>query len=548
MKNYSVFQINGEITNLPVKLKGNITIQQIGDFAEIKTAFGLLVSYDWVSTVHAKVPSIYADATCGLCGNNNYNPKDDLQLKNGTQGGSPEELGKSWRVAEIPGCVDGCKNDSQCPSCDITQKEKYETNKYCGLIRSPTGPFQQCHAIINPERVFQNCVYDVCLYNGKKGAWCNHLRRYTLQCQRRGVNVSQWRREDFCPKSKMMHPDNSHYEHCGDICHATCENGLPPVDCKRPCEETWVCNAGFLLSGRQCVPFDQCGCMYKNKYYRKGQSFLTRDCQQNCTCNGMNCQPHSCGPYANCVLRNSIRSCQPLENATCTITGDPHYKNFDNHHYDFQGTCTYTVAEACHLGGSYLKNFSVVVENEKWTRTDTPNLSVAKLVAVELIFCRCVPQLNGALTTIPFNLNDGQVEVFQEGFHYAITTDFGLKVTYDTVYRVEVTVPGTYMGKTCGLCGSFSNKTGEYELPDGKKTTDVKTFGAAWKVPVSSVVCEDGCTGDQCPKCDSVQKEDFEKDCGIIKNSKGPFAACHSQLNPEHYYRDLLFLHPAHST
>ncbi|XP_071356988.1 IgGFc-binding protein-like [Trachinotus anak] len=542
--------VNGEITNIPIKLKGNITVYQIGDFAEVKADFGLIVSYDWLSTVHVKVPSTYADAMCGLCGNNNHSPKDDLLLKNGTQASSAEELGESWRVAEIPGCDDGCKNESACPSCDITQKEKYESDRYCGLLRSPTGPFHECHAIINPESIFKNCVYDVCLHNGKKGYWCSNLRRYTIECQKRGVNVSQWRREDFCPISKMYHPDNSHYEHCGNVCHATCENGLPPTGCKRPCEETWVCNDGFLLSGRQCVPFDQCGCMHRHKYYRKGESFLSSDCLEYCTCNGtMNCEPYSCGPFENCTLSENVRTCQPLENATCTIAGDPHYKNFDNHHYDFQGTCTYTAATLCHLEGSRLKNFSVVVENEKWTRTDTPNLSVAKLVAVEVYGHTLILRknqlgsimLNGALTTIPLNLNDGQVEVFQEGFHYAITTDFGLKVTYDMVYKVKVTVPGKYMGKTCGLCGSFNNKTDEYELPDGKMTNDIKTFGAAWKVAISSVVCEDGCKGDQCPKCDNSQKEIFEKDCGIITNPNGPFAACHSQLSPEYYYRDCVY-------
>lgn len=150
--------------------------------------------------------------------------------------------------------------------------------------------------------------------------------------------------------------------------------------------------------------------------------------------------------------------------------------------------------------------------------------------------------MNGVLTTIPLNFNDGQVEVFQEGFHYAIVTDFGLKVTYDLIYKVTVTVPGTYMGRTCGLCGNFNNnKTDPYELPDGQKTTDVQTFGAAWKVGVSGVVCEDGCKGNLCPKCDSDRKEIFEKDCGIITDPKGPFAVCHSKLSPEYYFRDCVY-------
>lgn len=154
----------------------------------------------------------------------------------------------------------------------------------------------------------------------------------------------------------------------------------------------------------------------------------------------------------------------------------------------------------------------------------------------------CVLQLDGTLTTIPLNLNDGQVEVFQEGTHYAITTDFGLNVTYDLVYRVTVTVPGNYKGKTCGLCGNFNdNKTDELQLPTGDVTKNLQIFGEAWKVAMPGVVCEDGCTGDLCPKCDSAQKEIFERDCGIITNPKGSFAACQSRLNPESYYRDCVY-------
>lgn len=60
----------------------------------------------------------------------------------------------------------------------------------------------------------------------------------------------------------------------------------------------------------------------------------------------------------------------------------------------FQGTCTYTAARSCHLEGSRLKAFSVVVENEKWTMTDTPNVAVAKLVAVKVYDTTLVLRMN----------------------------------------------------------------------------------------------------------------------------------------------------------
>lgn len=117
----------------------------------------------------------------------------------------------------------------------------------------------------------------------------------------------------------------------------------------------------------------------------------------------MTCEKHSCGPFEKCMLTKHVRSCQPLGNGTCTILGDPHYTTFDNHHYDFQGTCTYTAAKSCHLEGSRLKSFSVVVENEKWTGTDEPNLSVAKLVAVEVYGYTLVLRMNQLRTVMVSN-------------------------------------------------------------------------------------------------------------------------------------------------
>lgn len=143
---------------------------------------------------------------------------------------------------------------------------------------------------------------------------------------------------------------------------------------------------------------------------------------------------------------------------------------------------------------------------------------------------------------LPLSLSGGAVQVFQEGFHYIITTDFGLHVTYDLVYHVTITVPGNYRGKKSGLCGSFNGKPGDdLLLPNGKLLKDVTTFGKSWKVvipascvmvaprtPVPSVTC---------------QRAVFEKPyyCGVITAPNGPFATCHSKLDPKPYFNDCIF-------
>lgn len=151
-------------------------------------------------------------------------------------------------------------------------------------------------------------------------------------------------------------------------------------------------------------------------------------------------------------------------------------------------------------------------------------------------------QVNGILYRLPLNLNNGAVQVYQDGYNDVIITDFGLRVTYDLVYHVTITVPGSYFGRTCGLCGNFNDdEADEFQLPDGNLTKDFQTFGAAWTVPVPGVVCEDGCSGDQCPKCDVSKEAAIKAECSIISDTNGPFAACHGVIDPASYYQDCVY-------
>lgn len=56
--------------------------------------------------------------------------------------------------------------------------------------------------------------------------------------------------------------------------------------------------------------------------------------------------------------------------ATCIVFGDPHYRTFDGHFLEFQGTCSYLMAKDC-----VSESFEVVAQNDgkgtyeaSWTR------------------------------------------------------------------------------------------------------------------------------------------------------------------------------------
>ncbi|KAK3508212.1 hypothetical protein QTP70_017690, partial [Hemibagrus guttatus] len=555
-------RISDSLWYLPISLdNGRVTLQQSGLSVIVSTDFGLSVQYDWDQYLVVKIPVSFTGRMCGMCGNFNGIKGDDLTTPSGSEAGSIAQLGKSWRVPGAVGeayCTDDCVG--QCESCQgESWIERLAAESFCHLSTILTdGPFRDCNSLIDPKVFYENCLLDFCMGKGFKNFLCKTAQIYTDACQRAGVHVHDWRHIIGCPTPNC--PANSHFESCA--CPATCENPTPSASCKANCVEACTCDDGYLWSGNKCVPKNQCGCVYKSgseqRYLQAGESiWADNNCSKNCTCNPTNgkiiCENAQCPVGTACSVHDGIRACQPVSQATCNIYGDPHYNTFDNGTYDFQGTCTYTAAKGCHLDGTKLTPFEVVVENEKWSEIQaTPNVSMAKVVVVEVYGMTIILRrnqlhqvmVNGVLTNIPISLNEGQVIVQQVGYNNVIITNFGLRVAYDMIYQVLITVPSTYLGKTCGMCGNFNgNKNDELLLPDGKavEKSDVKTFGAAWKVAVPGVVCDDGCSGDFCPKCAEDQKVVFEKDCSIITDPKGPFAACHSVIDPQSYFRDCVY-------
>lgn len=201
--------------------EGQINVRRNGRYGMLTTSFGLTVFFDWRSAVYVKLPSTYKEAVCGLCGNYNGNRQDDLIPKNGNKPIAAAQFGDSWRVAVIPGCVNGCKK--KCPKCDINEKVRYETNNFCGMIRDPSGPFKKCHSIVKPAESFGNCVFDSCLYKGRKDVLCQAISSYVASCQDAGAEVSNWRSSRFCGK-KCFHRRKINFSF--DFGCTSCESSL----------------------------------------------------------------------------------------------------------------------------------------------------------------------------------------------------------------------------------------------------------------------------------------------------------------------------------
>jgi len=147
-----------------------------------------------------------------------------------------------------------------------------------------------------------------------------------------------------------------------------------------------------------------------------------------------------------------------------------------------------------------------------------------------------IPQTNNGDDVI---LTSGEVEVVRVGGRPHVTLRVsGVKVTWDGLYRVEVTVSESWWGRLCGLCGNYNgDASDDFMTPDGSVVTSPDAFAPTWLVANTT---RDGCAGlaplEPCPadvmataqmKCNEMQSNNF--------------TLCNSVLDVTSYINDCVY-------
>ncbi|XP_075046115.1 IgGFc-binding protein-like [Mixophyes fleayi] len=494
---HGAVSVDGEVMYTPITLQdGSLNITRYGLSTLLMTSFGLRFIVGDQGFLHLQISSRYYASLSGVCVD--QSPKEML---NSTGPGFGQPAIENEGTCNPGGLnIKPCGNTSSIaafPSCHL-------------MVAS--GPFQDCHSLLDPKPFVQSCKSDVC----NNGVSCLALEAYALACGIEGVNLTGWRNISQCG---LQCPYASHYESCSS-CPTTCEGS--DYD-QNMCYEACVCNDGLPLHMGSCLVPEEFGCTWQDLSYASGAEFLSNDCRSLCRCfdSKVECsETQGCALGYRCELAVYWWMCEPLPYLSCSVYGGTHYVAFDQQTYNVQSSCESKMIGVCSQD-SGLENFDIYLVNAQGEQetlyTRAVNITIYGKTVTLIQEYKGEIQVDGILVQTPY-IMENQLQIYRDGLDLIILkSELGLVVMFNSFGHLDVRIPFSYLGAVCGLCVSLTN-------------------------PVSSESsCNNYCQGN-CSRCALEQDLYYGSQnlCGILNDSLGPFRDCHQKVNHGPYFQACL--------
>uniref|UniRef100_A0A8C4RF49 VWFD domain-containing protein n=1 Tax=Erpetoichthys calabaricus TaxID=27687 RepID=A0A8C4RF49_ERPCA len=330
---------------------------QSSQYIYVQTSFAmkLQVQIAPVMQLYVTLPVEAKGLIKGLCGNYNDIVTDEFMASSGILEPTADSFAMSWATQS-----EQCQNIF--PECT-----RSDYGKFFFLLFRMYIKHILIQVIINSSIHFNKFSFffpvpqcpsnQVFIYNMVS---CNHtcqsLSEYDISCDVKGHPVDgcgclngQYMNDEGtcvsnieCPcyyKGKSLNPGMTQingYE-CFQF-YRTCSSNVS-FTCVSGC----YCQDGFYKDNAgNCVPLDQCPCMFGGQVYNSGDSVQV-DCNT-------------------CICMNASWSCTHNDcPGKCQVYGDGHYQTFDMKWYSFDGNCEYTfVEDYC---GNLNGTFRITVES-----------------------------------------------------------------------------------------------------------------------------------------------------------------------------------------
>ncbi|XP_058511685.1 mucin-19-like [Ochotona princeps] len=483
--------VNGESVQIPYNNK-LINIIKYGEHNVLKSRRGIL-SLMWDKnnklslTLHKQYP------TCGLCGNFNSTPGQDIS----------EHIASS----KIPGdCLAAVSKSFNI--CD-------EGVQHCDSIIGTY--FENCAKVAALVDDYKTVCVDAYCSSADGLGTCGTYSELSRLCAADGPGVFEgWRDDPDVVCEKPTCPENHIYKECGLSNPATCSNVAPFQDSE--CVSGCTCPEGYLLDDigdkGSCVLKADCPCESNGDVYQPGE---VRDgpCGSQCTC------------------QDAKWSCtEALCPGRCKVEGSL-FTTFDNNKYNHPGNC--------HFLAVHGNDWSISVElrpcpsGQTGTCLNSVTLALNSSVSVDkYVFNRDGTVMNDKISNQDYYYSD-KIQIFKVSSMYRqVETDFHVKMQIQIVpvMQLYVSMPPNQFTDTVGLCGSYNNKAeDDFMSSENILEKTSQAFASSWAM----MSCPSGTPA----SCVSIDTEKFaEKNCGILLDPSGPFAACHAVVNPKFYHEE----------
>lgn len=497
--------------SIPYASNGIFIEMEAGYYKLSSEEFGFVVKADISGNVQIALTDQHYNKTCGLCGDFNGFAEDDFMTREGTLEENSYNFANSWAMHSTER---RCRRVSP-PShtCNISSEDAEKgILANCQLLRTSTM-FSQCHHLVDPEQYIDLCEEDMCTCGQERNCHCTVFLEYARNCAQQGVILEGWTSSTAC---RPRCPAGLEYKECTSPCAKTCQSLHINEACQEKCVDGCSCPEGKVLDGEHCVDSSDCSCAHAGKRHPPGSS-IYRDCNS-------------------CICRHGSWICNnELCPGECSVTGQSHFKSFDNKHFTFSGVCHYLFAKDC---GE--KSFSVLIETVQCA--DDPDAVCTHSVSVQLQEENTIVKLKYG-GSISLNGQDIQLPYLQGALRIQHTVMTSVRLTYRENMQIDwdgrgsltMKLSSEFSEQTCGLCGNYNGNQGDdFLTPSGLVETLVEDFGNSWKL-----------RGD----CPDLQKQDSnscnlnpglakyaEDSCSVLFSPL--FEPCHPEVSPSPYVKN----------
>uniref|UniRef100_A0A674KGW5 von Willebrand factor n=1 Tax=Terrapene triunguis TaxID=2587831 RepID=A0A674KGW5_9SAUR len=498
--------------SLPFASHGIFVETEAGYYKLASDEHGFVVKIDIDVNIQILFTEKHYNKTCGLCGNFNYFAEDDFRTQEGTLVESSYDFANSWalhsedkRCKRMPAPSNTCNISSEFADKDIMER--------CQLLRT-SSVFSKCHHRVDPELFIGLCEEDMCTCAQDMHCHCPTFLEYARSCAQQGVIVDGWPNDSSC---RPRCPVGMEYKECVSPCVKTCQSLNINEVCQGQCADGCSCPVGKLLDGDSCVDSSECSCIHSGMRYPPGSS-ISQDCNS-------------------CICRRGIWICSNEEcPGECSVTGQSHFKSFDNKHFTFSGICQYLFAKDCAEN-----SFSVIIETVQCaddldavcTRSASVRIQDMENSIIKMKHGGVI-SLNGQDVQIP--LTQGALRI-QRIMMSSVRLTYGedLQIDWDGRGKLLVKLSPMYTDRICGLCGNFNGNEGDdFLTPSGLVEALVEDFGNAWKLNGD---CQDLLKQDSDPCSLNPRLAKYAEDsCSVLMSSI--FEPCHHEVSPSPYLKN----------